>query len=129
MTKTVCEELLNSRTIPIKSPNISKEPGIYVICLRDNNNKLQLLYVGKSINPNRRIKEHLRGKKQAIGEKIKRTAKKRLFVKVVSVNDPGRNEKKYIDCFRKEMGKKLPYNKTGGNSRSKKKRARKNKTK
>lgn len=130
MTKKVCEKLLKAPKELIKSKTISKRPGIYAISEKGKrNNRLRLLYVGKSNNPNRRIKEHLRGDDQAIDRKIKRTAKKRLFVQEVPVYDPGRNEKKFIDCMKDEMGKKLPYNKTGGNSKSKKTKARRRKTK
>lgn len=130
MTKKVCEKLLKGPEENIESETITKRPGIYGIFEKDKNNgKLRLLYVGKSNKPNRRIKEHLRGDDQAIDRKIKRTAKKRLFVQEVPVDDPGRNEKKFIDCMKDEMGKKLPYNKTGGNSKSKKTKARRRKTK
>jgi hypothetical protein len=116
MTKTICKKLANSKEPPITSKKIPKEPGIYAIIEKNMTGEPKWLYAGKSNNVERRIGEHLRRKRQAIDKKIAKTSKKNLVVKTVPVNDPGRNERKYINCL-KAMGKKLTYNKPIGKAR------------
>lgn len=102
-----CEELIAATEYSIRSKKIPEESGLYAIVEEYKTVPSKWLYVGKSNDMKRRIGEHRTRKRQAIDKKIARTALKKLSVKFVYLDDPGRHERRYIDCLR-DKGYDLP---------------------
>ena len=121
--RSICKKLVNSKTISLDDMSkFPDKPGIYMI-LHSN----EPLYAGQTKNIQRRLQEHLSSGKQEIGKYLAKVQRQNegkgyyrrahLSAKYQECFDPSRFERAFISCIEDIIGKPLPYNKTGGNTR------------
>ena len=95
-----------------------KVPGIYMLGKPLLNSTI-VLYLGRSKDITRRIKEHLRNSTQKIDKYLKKVNVENIMIKWIEDSNQKYVEGKYLNYIERKVGYRLPFNLKSGDGTTK----------